>query len=365
MHGDDRGDCGGGRGVRGGLRRLVHVLAPPHGVRLRAGARPGRPLGARGAARAEIPASDHGPGASRTGTQCRARTSRSQQHKFSRRRVATAVILMARLCSARNAVIMSTRWRIGLAAIIAAAIVGGFVPHGALVRHRRHIGHGDPGHPAGTDRRGLRCQGRSTCADATCGKGNTAPAAPSPGIALVAVVARPGRGRAAAACVRRRRAQHVCPPGRSARPAVPPAAVLLARPRSAATAAGCPIQGIGLTLRQRCAGQSGPAPAEVDIPGLRHDACPRRVRTPEPRPPVPTRASERAHPVARSAPIQGEHTHVEVPDGAVAPTAAGPATKAQRQATEPSRTRTRSARVDRPEPNRRPPGRASAPATRS
>ena len=107
---------------------------------------------------------------------------------------------MTRLFATRNVGGMSIRWRIGLVAIIAAAIVGGFLPHGVL---------------SVTDTsatqvvRALEAplSGSVNCADATCGKGNTAPAAPSPGIALVAVVASVLGVAAAAACIRRRRGQ--------------------------------------------------------------------------------------------------------------------------------------------------------------
>ena len=100
---------------------------------------------------------------------------------------------------------MSMRWRIGLAAVIAAVVVGGFVPHAAL---------------SGTDRAATQVvqaveaplSGSVNCADATCGKGNTAPTAPSPGIALVAVATGALGLAAAAACIRRRRGQHMALP---------------------------------------------------------------------------------------------------------------------------------------------------------
>jgi hypothetical protein len=101
---------------------------------------------------------------------------------------------------------MSLRWRIGLAAIIAAAVVGGFVPHAAqsvadeatgtvtqLTQVSRMVE--DP------------AAGPIACLDATCGKGSPAPAAPSPGIALAAVVTGLVAAAAAAACIRRRRGQ--------------------------------------------------------------------------------------------------------------------------------------------------------------
>jgi hypothetical protein len=100
---------------------------------------------------------------------------------------------------------MSVRWRIGLVAIIAAAVVGGFLPHGAL---------------AAVDSSATQVvraveaplSGSVNCADATCGKGNTAPAAPSPGTALVAVVASILGVAAAAAALRRRRGQALALP---------------------------------------------------------------------------------------------------------------------------------------------------------
>jgi hypothetical protein len=95
---------------------------------------------------------------------------------------------------------MSMRWRIGLAAVIAAAIVGGFVPHAVL-------GATDTSAAQVVQAVEAPLSGSVNCADATCGKGNTAPAAPSPGIALMAVVAGVGGVAVAAACIRRRRGQ--------------------------------------------------------------------------------------------------------------------------------------------------------------
>src|ERR1700722_13586642 len=100
---------------------------------------------------------------------------------------------------------MRIRWRIGLAAVFAAAVVGGFVPHAAL---------------SVTDASATQVvravetplTGSVNCADATCGKGNTAPAVPSPGIALVAVATGVLGLAAAAACMRRRRGQHMALP---------------------------------------------------------------------------------------------------------------------------------------------------------
>ena len=90
------------------------------------------------------------------------------------------------------------RWRIGLVAIIAAAVLGGFLPHGALsvadtsAAQVVRVAEAPLAEPV-------------NCLDATCGKGSPAPGAPSPGIALMAVVAGALGVAAAAACVRRRR----------------------------------------------------------------------------------------------------------------------------------------------------------------
>ncbi len=132
---------------------------------------------------------------------------------------------------------MSLRWRIGLAAIIAAAVVGGFVPHAA-----QSVTDATSGTVTQVTQLARMVEdpaaGPVACLDATCGKGSPAPAAPSSGIALVAVVSglvgivAAGRLRSASP------GPGECPPRGSAGPALPPAAVLLARPRSAAT--GCP-----------------------------------------------------------------------------------------------------------------------------
>jgi hypothetical protein len=95
---------------------------------------------------------------------------------------------------------MSIRWRIGLVAIVAAAVVGGFLPHGVL-----SVADTSAAQVARAVE--VPLSGAVNCADANCGKGNTAPAAPSPGIALVAVVAGALGVAAAAAFARRRRAQ--------------------------------------------------------------------------------------------------------------------------------------------------------------
>ena len=115
------------------------------------------------------------------------------------------LILTVRLFASRNLYRMSIRWRIGLAAVIAAAVVGGFVPHTVLSA-------ADASTTQVAQAVEAPLTGSMSCADATCGKGNTAPAAPSSGIALVAVVAGVVAVAAAAACVRRRRGQPLALP---------------------------------------------------------------------------------------------------------------------------------------------------------
>ena len=71
----------------------------------------------------------------RTKGNLRHRRSRFRPHKWLHR-PATVLILMGRLSGPRNLKGMSLRWRVGLVAIIAAAVLGGFMPHGAPVRRR-------------------------------------------------------------------------------------------------------------------------------------------------------------------------------------------------------------------------------------
>ncbi len=111
---------------------------------------------------------------------------------------------------------MSLRWRVGLVAVIAAAIVGGNMAHGALSAA------GD----ATTQVMRVAevpLSAPLSCGDATCGKGSPAPAAPSPGIALAVVVAGLAVAAAAVASIRRRRGQAVVlPDGASDRLFHPP-----------------------------------------------------------------------------------------------------------------------------------------------
>jgi hypothetical protein len=100
---------------------------------------------------------------------------------------------------------MSLRWRVGLVAIIAAAVVGGFMPHGALSA---------AGSSATQVVRAAEAplSAPQNCGDATCGKGSPAPAAPSPGIALAVVVAGIAAAAAAVASIRRRQGRTLALP---------------------------------------------------------------------------------------------------------------------------------------------------------
>jgi hypothetical protein len=95
---------------------------------------------------------------------------------------------------------MSLRWRLCLVAIIAATLVGGFMPHGVLAGTQS----------AGTDLVQVAENVVSVplnCIDATCGKGSPAAPAPAPGIALAAVVGGLVAAAAVSSVIRRRRLQ--------------------------------------------------------------------------------------------------------------------------------------------------------------
>jgi hypothetical protein len=112
---------------------------------------------------------------------------------------------MGRLSATRNLKGMSLRWRVGLVAIIAAAVVGGFVPHGAS-----SVAEGSATQVMRVVEGPLSVP--LNCADATCGKGSPAPAAPSPGVALAVALAGLVAAAAAVTRVRRRRGQQVALP---------------------------------------------------------------------------------------------------------------------------------------------------------
>ena len=91
---------------------------------------------------------------------------------------------------------MPARWRVALAAVVAAAIVGGFVPRGMLSDAQSATAEVVQAveAPLGP---------LPTCVDATCGKGSPAAPAPAPMVALVGVLS--GLALAAIAGVRLRR----------------------------------------------------------------------------------------------------------------------------------------------------------------
>ena len=102
---------------------------------------------------------------------------------------------------------MRLKWRFGLVAIIAAAIVGGFMPHGVL---------------SATESSGAGMVQLAEapvagavsvmCMDVTCGKGTPALSAPAPAVALAAVMAGIAAAAVAASVIRRRRALLVALP---------------------------------------------------------------------------------------------------------------------------------------------------------
>lgn len=107
---------------------------------------------------------------------------------------------MGLLSGARNLCGMALKWRLGLVAIIAATLVGGFMPHGVL---------------AGTENASTELVQVADnlvtvpwgCLDATCGKGSPAASAPAPGIALAAMVSGLAVAAAISSLIRRRRLQ--------------------------------------------------------------------------------------------------------------------------------------------------------------
>jgi hypothetical protein len=110
---------------------------------------------------------------------------------------------------------MGMRWRVGLVAVVAAAVLGGLVPHVA-----------SGAESAGAtmvQAVGSPLAAPTSCVDATCGKGAPTPAAPSPAVALVAVLGGLVVAAAAAALIRRRsREVGALPSGREDRLFHPP-----------------------------------------------------------------------------------------------------------------------------------------------
>ena len=112
----------------------------------------------------------------------------------------------------RSVLIMRMKWRFGLVAIIAAAVVGGFMPHGVL----------SAAESTGAGMVQLAEAPVSSmplnCMDVTCGKGTPASSAPAPAIALAAVLAGIAVAAVTAATIRRRRAPVVALPAGSRNP---------------------------------------------------------------------------------------------------------------------------------------------------
>jgi hypothetical protein len=104
---------------------------------------------------------------------------------------------------------MRMRWRFGLLAIIAAAVLGGTMAHGVL----------SGAQSATTDMVQVVEAPVSSmpllCMDAICGKGSPAPAAPAPALALAAVVAGFAVIAATASAIRRRRTAVIALPAGS------------------------------------------------------------------------------------------------------------------------------------------------------
>ena len=110
---------------------------------------------------------------------------------------------------------MPRTWRFGLVVIVAAAVVGGLVPHALL----------SSAGGAATEALTVvdsTVSGPVTCLDATCGKGSPAPAAPSPGVALAAVLGAAVIVGATRAIIRRRRGRVLALPAGTGDPLLHP-----------------------------------------------------------------------------------------------------------------------------------------------
>ena len=95
---------------------------------------------------------------------------------------------------------MPARWRVALAAVVAAAIVGGILPHGVATaaRSTTTVVAQAVEAPFGAI---------PNCLDATCGKGSPAAPAPAPAVALACVLSGLALAAIAAARLRRHRAR--------------------------------------------------------------------------------------------------------------------------------------------------------------
>jgi ABC-type Fe3+ transport system permease subunit len=107
------------------------------------------------------------------------------------------------------------KWRLGLVAVVAVAVLGGLVPHVVTGAESAGVTMAQAVESPLTS--------PTSCADATCGKGAPTPAAPSLAIALVAVLGGLAVAAAAAALIRRRPAEvSALPSGRRDRLFHPP-----------------------------------------------------------------------------------------------------------------------------------------------
>jgi hypothetical protein len=93
---------------------------------------------------------------------------------------------------------MPARSRVALAAVVAAAIIGGLMPHSVLSGARMATTEMEQAAEAPFG-------AVPTCVDATCGKGSPAAPAPTPMVALAGVLSALALAAVAAARLRRRR----------------------------------------------------------------------------------------------------------------------------------------------------------------
>jgi hypothetical protein len=101
---------------------------------------------------------------------------------------------------------MGMKWRFGLLAAIAAAVVGGLMPHGVLAATQGSATEMVQLAEAPVLSMPLNCM------DATCGKGTPASGTPAPAVALAAVLGGLAIAAVAASSIRRRRALVVALP---------------------------------------------------------------------------------------------------------------------------------------------------------
>jgi hypothetical protein len=121
------------------------------------------------------------------------------------------LFLIEDLSVTRSLFTMRRNWRFGLVAIIAAAVLGGFMPHGVLSAVQS----------AGAEMVQLSETPVSmplNCMDVTCGKGTPASSAPAPAVALAAVLAGIAVAAVVASVIRRRRARVTALPAGSRDP---------------------------------------------------------------------------------------------------------------------------------------------------